>query len=99
MSNGGTESPGMVNNQLQYQRRVAAQSPSQADLNNLNVGAPLQAQGGNHFSNRHQSLDVVNSNKLKNKLQTRKRNAGQLNSITYDQGTVDATDNNDDEGT
>ena len=30
-------------------------------------------------------MDVVNTNKLKNKLQTRKRNPGQLNSLTYDQ--------------
>lgn len=38
-------------------------------------------------------MDVVNTNKLKNKLQTRKRNPGQLNSLTYDQGTIDPGEN------
>lgn len=55
---------------LNYQRRGVAQSPSQAQLQGLNDGI---LSGGNHFHNRNQSMDVVNSNKIKQKLQNRKR--------------------------
>ena len=58
--------------QLNYQRRVVAQSPSQGDLMSLQGGNAGQNSmlppGGNHFHNRNQSMDIVNANKIKNKL-------------------------------
>ena len=47
-----------------------AQSPSQAQLQH-NDGSILG--GANHFHNRNQSMDVVNTNKIKQKLVNRKR--------------------------
>ena len=55
---------------LNYQRRGVAQSPSQAQLQVHNESILA---GANHFHNRNQSMDVVNSNKIKQKLQNRKR--------------------------
>ena len=70
---------------MQYQRRVIAQSPSQGDLINSLNGGNIAAQGAgnaNHFHNRNQSMDVVNANKIKNKLQqARKRPGGHLNNL------------------
>lgn len=54
---------------LNIQRRGIAQSPSQANLNNDSS----ILSGANHFHNRNQSMDVVNTNKIKAKLQNRKR--------------------------
>lgn len=57
-----------------------AQSPSQGDLMSMqggNVGQSMVPPGANHFHNRNQSMDVVNANKIKNKLQARKARGGQ----------------------
>ena len=57
---------------LNIQRRGGmAQSPSQAQLQHNNDGSILG--GANHFHNRNQSMDVVNTNKIKQKLVNRKR--------------------------
>ena len=42
-----------------------------------NVGQSMVPPGANHFHNRNQSMDVVNANKIKNKLQARKARGGQ----------------------
>lgn len=74
-------------NQQYYSRKQSmGQGPSGHDGSNHGL-----LPNGNHFHNRNQSLDVVNSNKLKNKvinINARKRAAGgnYLNSINQEGG-------------
>ena len=75
-------SSGPNNGQLYQGRRISVGQGNNAD------NGPLVP---NHFHNRNQSLDVVNSNKLKSKFTNRKRPGGNnyLSSLNPDDGYAD----------